>query len=206
MTETETTVDKPQVPERILIAAARVMEREGFATASLREIAAEAGMTKAGLYYHVPSKEFLLFALHERFANKLRDYSERVVSADLTATEKLHELVKQTVTTAATYQAEGTVFLREYGRLSGEMAQVISAERDRFREIFERVIDDGIAAGEFRSGTPYLDTLAILGACNFTAFWFNPDGPLKIDDIAESFADRLIYGMCAPTSDHGGRA
>lgn len=206
MTETETTVDKPQIPERILIAAARVMEREGFATASLREIAAEAGMTKAGLYYHVPSKEFLLYALHERFASKLRDYSERVASADLTATEKLHELVKQTVTTAATYQAEGTVFLREYGRLTGDMAAAISAERDRFRQLIEKVIDDGIAAGEFRAGTPYLDTLAILGACNFTAFWFNSEGPLKIEDIAESFADRLIYGMSAPDTDKGDRA
>ena len=206
MAETDTVFEKPQIPERILVAAARVMEREGFANASLRQIAEEAGMTKAGLYYHVASKEALLFALHERFASRLRDYSERVAAADLTATEKLRQLISQTVQTAATYHSEGIVFLREYGHLTGEMAAMLSAERDRFRAIFEAVIADGVTTGEFCSGTPYVDALAILGACNFTAFWYQPDGPLSPEEIAEAFAGRLIYGMSTTQTDNGGPA
>jgi AcrR family transcriptional regulator len=206
VTETETTVDKPQIPERILVAAARVMEREGFANASLRQIAEEAGMTKAGLYYHVASKEVLLFALHERFASKLRDSAHRTAEADLSATEKLRELIKQTVQTAGTYHSEGTVFLREYSHLSGEMAVAISEERDHFRTDFETVINEGIASGEFRSGDAHLDALAILGACNFTAFWFDPDGAMSVEQIAESFADRLVYGMSTSNNNTGDRS
>ncbi|MGV0768719.1 TetR family transcriptional regulator [Mycobacterium syngnathidarum] len=205
MADPEPVKDKPQVPERILVAAARVVAREGFATATLRQIADEAGMTKAGLYYHVASKDILLFALHERFANRLRDYSERIAASDLSPTDKLRELITQTVHTAATFHTEGLVFLREHGHLTGEMAATLSDERDRFRSIFETVIDEGIEAGEFRPGKTPLDALAILGACNFTAFWFNPEGAASIDDIANSFADRLVYGMCAEGNDTGGR-
>ncbi|MGV0714942.1 TetR/AcrR family transcriptional regulator [Mycolicibacterium sp. XJ662] len=206
MTETDITVQKPEIPERILVAAARVMEREGFANASLRQIAEEAGMTKAGLYYHVASKEVLLFALHDRFATRLRDYSERITAADLSPTEKLRELIKQTVETAAVYKSEGTVFLREYSHLTGEMAATVFAQRDHFRSMFEAVIDDGVAAGEFRPGKTGLDALAILGACNFTAFWFDPEGTASIDEIAEEFVDRLVYGMSAGDNDKGGRS
>lgn len=210
MTEADTSADKPQIPERILTAAARVMECEGFANASLRQIAEEAGLTKAGLYYHVASKEVLLFALHDRFAIRLCDYSERIAVADLSPTEKLRQLITHTVETAATYKSEGTVFLREYSHLTGEMAAIVFAQRNRFRSIFETVIDDGIQSGEFRSGTPHLDALAVLGACNFTAFWFDPEGRSSIEDIAASFADRLLYGMSAPgngpDNDKGGRA
>ncbi len=203
MTDSDITGEKPQIPERILVAAARVMEREGFANASLRQIAEEAGMTKAGLYYHVASKETLLYALHERFASKLRDSALRIVESDSSPTEKLRELIIETVQTAGTFQSEGTVFLREYGHLTGEMAVTIGKSRDQFRTDFEQVIKAGMDTGEFHSGDAHLDALAILGACNFTAFWYDPEGPLKITKIAESFADRLLYGMRTSGTDKG---
>ncbi|MFA5710088.1 TetR family transcriptional regulator [Mycolicibacterium sp.] len=206
MAEFDDTGEKSQIPERILIAAARVMEREGFANASLRQIAEEAGMTKAGLYYHVASKETLLYALHERFAMKLRDSAQRITESDNSPTDKLRELIIETVQTAGIYQAEGTVFLREYSHLSGEMAVTIGKGRDQFRTDFETVLKQGMETGEFRSGDAHLDALAILGACNFTAFWFDPDGAMKIEQIADAFADRLLYGMRTPGNDKGEKA
>lgn len=208
MTRTETPVDRTQIPERILVAAAQVIEHEGFSNASLRQIAEKAGLTKAGLYYHVPSKQALLFALHDRFARRLCDCAEQTGNADISPTEKLRQLIMQTVETAAVYKSEGTVFLREYSHLTGEMAENVFKQRSRFREIFVDVIDDGIQTGEFRSGTPQLDALAILGACNFTAFWFDPEGESDINHIAAVFADRLVYGMSAEESaqdNKGGR-
>lgn len=210
MTKADATVDSPPIPERILVAAAQVIEHEGFANASLRHIAEKAGLTKAGLYYHVASKQALLFALHDRFARRLCASAEQTANADISPTEKLRQLIMQTVETAGVYKSEGTVFLREYSHLTGAMADIVFEQRARFREVFEDVINDGIQSGEFRSGTPHLDALAILGACNFTAFWFAPEGESTIDDIAEAFADRLVHGMSAEQSaqdnNKGGRA
>ncbi|BBZ04821.1 TetR family transcriptional regulator [Mycolicibacterium chitae] len=206
MTDSDITGEKPQIPERILVAAARVMEREGFANASLRQIAEEAGMTKAGLYYHVASKETLLYALHERFAIKLRDSAQRISESDAAPTDKLRALIVETVQTAGVYQSEGTVFLREYAHLTGEMAVTVGKGRDQFRTDFETVIKEGMDSGEFRSGDAHLDALAILGACNFTAFWFDPEGAMKIEQIADAFADRLLYGMRTPGNDKGEKA
>ena len=52
--------------ERILDVALDLFVRKGYAEASLREIAAELGFSKAALYYHFESKQDILMALHMR--------------------------------------------------------------------------------------------------------------------------------------------
>ena len=64
----------------LLEAAARVYARNGFAGATLDEVAAEAGYTKGAVYAHFGSKENLLLALlEEHFA---RDVAEQLALFD----------------------------------------------------------------------------------------------------------------------------
>jgi AcrR family transcriptional regulator len=51
---------------RILDAAARVFARQGYAGASLEQVAADAGMTKGAVYWHFSSKSDLFAALCEK--------------------------------------------------------------------------------------------------------------------------------------------
>lgn len=190
-----------RIPERIVVAAARVMERDGYDGASVREIAAEAGVSKPGLYYHAPSKDHLLFAIHHRFATQLIDHAEEVLASDRSPEAKLRELIRLNIATIASYRAESTVFLREYWHLTGELRRVVDDQRDRYRDIYEEVLAAGQAAGVFVAGDVRLDALAVLGACNFTGVWFDPEGPLDADKIAEVFADRLLGGLTAAASD-----
>src|SRR5919108_244204 len=48
---------------RILERAARVICQQGFEATSMQEIAIACGLTKAGLYHHVKTKDALLFAI-----------------------------------------------------------------------------------------------------------------------------------------------
>jgi AcrR family transcriptional regulator len=52
--------------ERLLDVALDLFTRNGYAETSLREIAAELGVSKAALYYHFESKGDILLALHMR--------------------------------------------------------------------------------------------------------------------------------------------
>jgi AcrR family transcriptional regulator len=58
---------RTQTRARLLEAAAQVYAREGFAGATLDEVAAEAGFTKGAVYGHFGSKENLLVALVEEY-------------------------------------------------------------------------------------------------------------------------------------------
>ena len=50
----------------ILDAAARLFREKGYATTSMRDIAAAAGMLPGSLYYHFAAKEDLLVAVYEQ--------------------------------------------------------------------------------------------------------------------------------------------
>ncbi len=190
-----------RMPDRVVSAAARMIERDGYDGASMREIADEAGMTKPGLYYHAPSKDLLLFAIHDRFATQLLERAEQVLAAGGSAADRLRAVIRLNLETVAEFRAEGTVFLREYWHLTGELREVIDAQRNRFRRIYVELIEEGIGSGEFSPGDAEVDALAVLGACNFSAIWLRTDGRLSTAELSDAFADRLIGGLRVRNED-----
>jgi AcrR family transcriptional regulator len=58
-------VTRPSKRTNILDAALRVAERDGVTGITLDAVAQEAGLTKAGLMYHFPSREALLWGIQE---------------------------------------------------------------------------------------------------------------------------------------------
>ncbi len=53
----------PETRARILEAALRLFATDGYKTSTVRDLAAEVGLTSAALYHHFPSKEACLEAL-----------------------------------------------------------------------------------------------------------------------------------------------
>jgi AcrR family transcriptional regulator len=65
--------DVVDTPGRIRAEAIALFTAQGYAKASLREIADRVGITKASLYYHYPSKQDLLFAVLDPLLAEWRD-------------------------------------------------------------------------------------------------------------------------------------
>src|SRR5262245_23376710 len=73
---------------RVFEVAAQVFHRKGYDNTSMSDVASAAGLTKAGLYHHVSSKESLLFTVfffsrRRRHTRCLSDWSSDVCSSDL---------------------------------------------------------------------------------------------------------------------------
>jgi hypothetical protein len=56
----------------------------------------------------------------------------------------------------------------------------------------------GVVAGEFRTVDPKLAVFAILGAINWVARWYSPDGSIHPQDLGLHYADHLLRGLLAP--------
>lgn len=63
--------------EAILVAAAHILEREGFEAATTNRVAAKAGVSIGSLYQYFPNKESLARALNERHTRELRALLQR---------------------------------------------------------------------------------------------------------------------------------
>jgi hypothetical protein len=65
-----------------------------------------------------------------------------------------------------------------------------------YERLFESLISEGVAAGEFRAGLDSrLATLGILGMCNAALTWYGIEEGATIERIAAEFADMVLDGL-----------
>jgi len=79
----------------ILTRAAAVFAEQGFARASMSEIAKDCGISKANIYHYYDSKNALLFDILDTYLSALRDRVLSVSLVDLTPKEKLKCVVAE---------------------------------------------------------------------------------------------------------------
>lgn len=185
------------VTSELLDASTRLFAEKGYESTTLQDIAKALGMSRPALYHYVSSKEELLGMLVEQvsqgFAEVLRQLTER---ADLSPTEKLDNVVEITVRQRAQHP--------DQFRILDQSEQVLpepvrthhrDAKRKVLREVIT-VIEDGIAAGEFRAVDPRSSALSLLGMCNWVAWWFPRSG--AVEPVVESVSDLARAMLVAP--------
>jgi AcrR family transcriptional regulator len=124
--------------KRLLEAALRALATNGYQGSSLAGIAADAGMTTAGLLHHFPSKEQLLIAvLVERDRSDGARYHLRGFQG-LAALDRLVELVG--------YNAHVPGVVRAFTVLMGEATAGDHPARDWFEQRYPRRRDNIAAA------------------------------------------------------------
>jgi AcrR family transcriptional regulator len=198
----ETSQRRPTAVRKQEIAriAARLFAAQGFHRTGINELAQEVGLGKGALYYHIKSKEDLLYEISTAHVLQMIEIGEELSERrDLTPTEKLRQLSRSLMITIGENRAELTVFFREFQSLTEERAEAVRAFRDRFEQIWTRVIEEGVANGEFRP----IDRVAIkalLGLHNYSYIWLDPDGRCTPEQVSEVFMDLILNGIAADQS------
>ena len=73
----------------------------------------------------------------------------------------------------------------------------IVAKRDRYERAVRELVDACVTYGARRNGDVAVLTRAMLGALNWTATWFRPDGEQPAAAVADTIASYLIRGLKA---------
>jgi hypothetical protein len=70
-------------------------------------------------------------------------------------------------------------------------------QRDEYQRMFSELIRDGIRDGSLRASDAQVATYAILLQCTGVALWFDPDGPLNLDQVAEVHVELVLGSLGA---------
>jgi len=79
---------------RILEAAIGLFQRRGFAAATMREIAAEAGMATGAAYYYFDSKDAIVLAFYEHAAQEMEPLLEEALSGKKNLEERVRAMLE----------------------------------------------------------------------------------------------------------------
>ena len=181
--------------EDILKAAALIFQEKGYHAASMQDIAEAVSLKKGSLYHHVNSKQDILLALLDEALFMILERLETIAILDLSPSQKLRQVMRVYLSFLTENRSLSSVLLLEYRSLEPVYKDLHIPRRDQVERIWREIIKEGISQGEFIPSEPGLTTKALLGVLNWTITWYQEDGLLSSDEIADQFADLFIQGM-----------
>jgi TetR/AcrR family transcriptional regulator, cholesterol catabolism regulator len=178
--------------------AARIIREQGYDATSVNDIARALGMTKAGLYHYISSKEALLFEIMSFGMDQI----EAEVVAPLVGVRDPEERLRQILirhTTIAT-RAHGAV-----AQLADEIRALPTPARKKIQQRtrgYFHLVRDTLAelktAGRLRDVDLTVAAFTLLGMILWTPRWFRQGGRLTSEQVAAEVAQIAMAGLLRP--------
>jgi AcrR family transcriptional regulator len=187
--------------EELVRIAARLFKEMGFQSTTLADIAREAGLDRATVYYYVGSKEELFRETVDGvLETNMREAERLIADPSLTWLTRLHAIfVKLMISYEENYPATFVYIQEQMHQIANEetaWAQETLKKTRRYDEMLMMCIREAIADGELRPDIPpRLVENALFGMLNWTHRWFTPGGSMSGQAVAEAFWSIFIGGM-----------
>ncbi|MDP3825351.1 MAG: TetR/AcrR family transcriptional regulator [Polaromonas sp.] len=184
--------------EAILDVAAQCFAQRSYMAASMNDIAAACGTSKARLYHYYGSKEAILFDLLDRYTQHLLAIIGQTEASaqrkNLDDRAALHELIRNFLDQYESSATRHSALLGDTKFLGDVQRELIL---DRQRDVVSAMTRFLKRAYPQRI-TPATQTavsMMLFGMINWTFTWMRPDGPMRYSDYAEEVIAMLERGL-----------
>jgi AcrR family transcriptional regulator len=190
------------LPETILQAATRLFIERGFDGTSMYEIAEALGVTRTAIYYYYKNKEAILVALTNNITRVAAQLAEEAAQhKDLSPLQALRTVVERHVRLIIDHGDQFRVVERSEERLPPRLRAAAADYRRSVLANFSALIERGIHSGDLRPTDARVAALAIIGMCNWTAWWFRPGGRKSRDEVVDIISDFAVHALTRHSLD-----
>lgn len=188
--------------DHLVDVASRMFAQKGYTELRLEDIAAEFGVLKGSLYYHVSDKSDLLYLVLRRTALRMNERLEAVAASGDDPVIRLKMAVRNHLRHFDDlYEGPERLYLQPFVERS--VAFLGSTHRAEMRKLFRRyestlagILEEAIAAGSLQSDLdPKIAMFGLLGMCAWVPRWYRRGGRLSMDEIADVLIRLFIEGM-----------
>ena len=182
--------------ERLLDLAATLFWENGYAATTTRELAEALGVQKASLYYHMASKEDLLYEICMESLVNIHEAVSQAVGEVRDPLRRVQLMIRAHVRSMLEDREKHATMLTELKALSpGRRAEVV-ARRDEYETLVRGILADAQDATVLTSELPVKQLeLGLLNLLNWTIFWYRPGGDLSPDEVASLLERIYITGV-----------
>jgi len=180
--------DYEQRRETIVEKAAALFAKQGFHGTSMSDLSAATTMSKSLLYHYYGSKEEMLYAVMLSHVDQLVGDVEGVMQLDLAPKAKLAALIHAFMVHYVGAVDRQKVLLNELESLPPDRRTVIVSKQrmivDTLQGLLVEIFGKLESAAEER-----VRTMLIFGMINWTHTWFDPNGTVPPDRLADMVVD-----------------
>jgi AcrR family transcriptional regulator len=186
--------------DEILDLAAQCFAERSYAAASMNDIAAAGGTSKARIYHYYESKEAILHDLLDRYTQRLLAVIGQVEATaqrrNLDDRAALHELVRSFLEEYENSATRHVALLHDTKFLGPVQRELIL---DRQRDVVSAVTRFLRRAYPQRvgEGNQTAVTMMLFGMINWTFTWLRPGGPMSYRAFGEEVIAMLEKGLAS---------
>jgi AcrR family transcriptional regulator len=183
--------------------AAQIICEKGFDATSMNDIAEAVGITKAGVYHHIPAKKDLLFRIMNFGLDELDAAVIMPARAIADAESRLRSIIHnhvRLITSHSTAQGYNpvTIVVDEVAGLTPAHRRKIDERKrvyvDLIRETLKQLKDEG----RLRDLEVTAAAFSLLGMILWLSRWYRPDGRLTPEQVADEISKMALGGLLRP--------
>jgi AcrR family transcriptional regulator len=182
--------------EFILRTAARIFAEKSYHSTSMRDISRETNVSLAGLYHYCRSKEELLFLIQDNCFGRVLERLEKQLEGVNDPVAKLSLFIENHLSFFAANMAEMKVLSHEAESLRGDLHAHVSTRKDNYTKLARKILQE---VQDARASEQRVDltvaTYALFGMMNWIYNWYDPQGKLKVHDLAQHLTQLFLGGF-----------
>jgi TetR/AcrR family transcriptional regulator, cholesterol catabolism regulator len=189
--------------EFILRTAARIFAEKNYHSTSMRDISRATGISLAGLYHYCKSKEELLFLIQDNCFGRVVERLEQQLGEEHDPVSRLRILIENHLSFFAANMAEMKVLSHEAESLRGDLHAHVSTRKEKYSKLARNILSEvQVTHGEVRHVDLTVATYALFGMMNWIYNWYDPNGKLDVNDLAQNLTQLFLGGFL--NGDSGG--
>lgn len=175
---------------RILEAAITVFSDAGFNGARVDEIARQAGVNKATLYYHIGDKKALYSAVLHNAVGHTADRIEAAIQSISSTEEKLRAYVRTFAEAVDRNPRMASIMMRELASGGEHFPEEVARDFARIITVVTGILEEGYRKGIFIQATPFIIHMMVAGGIVL----YRASGPIraKLTDVPDDIKQMVL--------------
>ncbi|MES3710402.1 TetR/AcrR family transcriptional regulator [Pseudomonas putida] len=182
------------VQDEILSSAATLFADKGFRAITINDVAASLGYTKSVVYYYFKNKNEILWQIFNRMHQCYEDTIVGILKEDLPTDETLKKILCQHALNVMQRKDWTAIYFRDESELEEPQRLLIRKRKREYDKMIEGVYQRGVDEGFFKPVPTHIAVSGFMGMCNWLHTWFDENGKMTAEQIAETYVDMMAGG------------
>jgi AcrR family transcriptional regulator len=181
--------------------ATEVFSKRGYRNATLADVSRAADISKGGIYHYFSTKEELLYFILCRYMDQTLSELREEMKQFMTPQERIRVFVQHHIRHYRENLHESRLILHEAQNLPTNYWAIIRYKEKEYMKILKSSVESLSEAFENNPRRVGLIAYSLIGMCNWPYMWFNPDGPVSPEELAEEIS-RIFLGELGQDTHH----
>lgn len=159
----------------------------GYHGATVRTIAARAGLSVSGIYHHYTSKQQMLLTILDLTMSELLARARGAQAEGSNPVQRFCLLIENLALFHTHRRELGFVGAAEMRAFDPHNRERIAALRSTQQRMVDIEVEAAVRDGSFRADHPYEAARAAVTLCTALPTWWRPHGPLTAEQVAEQY-------------------